>query len=601
MGFVIASAHLRAFKNHPHFIIGAVHGIRMCRIAAVSSGHIRPFQPPDKEEWLRMFGIKKWQVVVLFFGLCQCAFADDVEDHEALRIEIEQLRESGRLSIGGIDIASGSLLSEFYERRAFSPAWSGIAKMDSLIAAIKATAEDGLTPADYHLEKLEHVRGLLVNGHQATSRERAALDIALTDSLIRLGYHQRFGKVNPYELNPIWNFTRELGGKDPARAIQEVIDADSLSDTIAKIFPRADIYRGLQSYLAEHRKLAEAGGWPRVPDGSTLRPGAADERLSVLSRRLAITGDLPASVPSTPAGTYGGELETAVKNFQTRHGLESDGIIGPATLRALNVPVEARIDQIRVNLERGRWVLDNLDDNFVIVNIGGFRAYLYRDKKRVWSTRVVVGKTYHKTPVFRSEMKYIVFNPTWTVPYSIATKEMLPAIKNDPNYLAARNFDVKNRNGEIIDHASIDWTQVTARNFGYTFVQRPGTSNALGEIKFMFPNQYAVYLHDTPSKSLFARAERTFSHGCVRVDQPFDFAEVLLGPDGWTRARIDSERNSRVTKSVFLSKPLSVLLLYWTAEVGDDGQIHFYDDVYQRDQAVLTALNSSYRVEIPES
>ena len=542
-----------------------------------------------------------WQIVILYFGICQLVFADDLEDRETLRIEIEQLRESGRLSIGGIDIASGNLLADFYERRGFLPAWSGIAKMDSLIAAIKATADDGLTPADYHLEKLEHVRGLLANGHQATSEERAALDIALTDSLIRLGYHQRFGKVNPYELDPIWNFARELNGRDPASAIQEIVEADSLSDSLAKIFPRVAIYRGLQSYLAKYRKLAEAGGWPRVPDGPTLRPGATDERLPLLSRRLVVTGDLPAAAASTPAVAYGGELETAVKNFQSRHGLDADGIIGPATLRALNVPVQVRINQIRVNLERGRWVLDNLEDDFVIVNIGGFRAYLYRDRKPVWSTRVVVGKTYHKTPVFRSEMKYIVFNPTWTVPYSIATKEMLPAIKRDPNYLAARNFDVKNRNGEVIDQASIDWTQVTARNFGYTFVQRPGTSNALGEIKFIFPNQYAVYLHDTPSKSLFARAERTFSHGCVRVERPFDFAEVLLGPDGWTRERIDSERNSRITKSVFLSKPLPVLLLYWTAEVGEDGQIHFYDDVYARDGAVLAALDSSYRVEIPES
>jgi murein L,D-transpeptidase YcbB/YkuD len=546
-----------------------------------------------------MIRIIKWQIVVIVFGLYQPLFADDIEDREALRIEIEQLRQTGRLSIGGIDVASGNLLAEFYERRGFSPAWSGTGKMDSLIQAIKRTARDGLNPADYHLEKLQNVQGLIAGGRKLTSDERAALDIALTDSLIRLGYHQRFGKVNPYELDSIWNFSRELRGRDPATVMQEAINAGSLSDYLTEIFPRVEIYRRLQSYLAEYRRLAESGGWPLVPDGPTLRPGDVDARLPTLSHRLVVTGDLPAVVPSTFSAAYGGELETAVKNFQERHGLDSDGVVGPATLRALNVPVEVRIDQIRVNLERGRWVLDNLEDDFVIVNIAGFRVYVYRNRKPVWSTRVVVGKTYHKTPVFRSQMKYVVFNPTWTVPYSIATKEMLPAIKRDPNYLAARNFDVKNRNGEVIDHASMDWSQVTARNFGYTFVQRPGTSNALGEIKFMFPNQYSVYLHDTPSKSLFARAGRTFSHGCVRVERPFDFAQVLLDPDGWTRERIDAERESRITKSVFLSKPLPVLLLYWTAEVGHDGQIHFYDDVYARDAAVLAALDSSYRVEIP--
>jgi len=265
------------------------------------------------------------------------------------------------------------------------------------------------------------------------------------------------------------------------------------------------------------------------------------------------------------------------------------------------VPVEDRVNQIRLNLERGRWVLDNLEADFIVVNIAGFRAYLYRDRKPVWSTRVVVGKTYHKTPVFRSLLKYVVFNPTWTVPYSIATKEMLPAIQRDPNYLSARNFDVKDRNGEIIDPAGVDWSQVTRRNFGYTFVQRPGVSNALGEIKFIFPNQHSVYLHDTPSKSLFARAERTFSHGCIRVDRPFDFAEVLLQQDGWNREMIDAEIAGRNTRSVFLSQPLPVLLLYWTAAIGEDGQIHFYNDVYERDQKILTALDSPYRVTIPES
>ena len=547
-----------------------------------------------------MARVFKWEITALFFALCLPVLADDGEDREALRIEIEQLRESGRLSIGGIDVASGNLLADFYERRGFSPAWSRTGKIESLIEVIKATANDGLDPTDYHLEEIEHVKGLLENGKQLAADERAALDIALTDSLIRLGYHQRFGKVDPYDLGPEWNFTRELGGKDPAKAIQEAIDAESLSDYLAAIFPRVELYRRLRSYLEEYRKVAAAGGWPRVPEGVTLKPGAVDERLPILARRLAVTGDLPAAAAAAPFSVYADALESAVRNFQERHGLDADGVVGPATLRALNVPVEDRVNQIRLNLERGRWILDNLEDDFVVVNIAAFRAYLYRDRKPVWSTRVVVGKTYHKTPVFRSTLKYIVFNPTWTVPYSIATKEMLPAIQQDTKYLSARNFDVKDRNGDIIDPASVDWSQVTRRNFGYTFVQRPGLSNALGEIKFIFPNQFSVYLHDTPSKSLFARAERTFSHGCIRVQQPFDFAEVLLQADGWTSEMIQAERATRKTRSVFLSEPLPVLLLYWTATIGEDGQIHFFDDVYERDQKILTALDSPYRVNIPE-
>ncbi len=537
-------------------------------------------------------------LVISLAFLFNSAHGDEIADREAIGAEIEQLRETGRLSVGQVDIASGELLAEVYERRGFKPAWPGIERLEPLIELVRATAADGLDPEDYHLSDLERVQEMLANGRELNAVERAALDIAMTDSLIRLGYHQRFGKVNPYELDPTWNFSRELQGRDPAAVIQEGIDAASLTEFRDRVFPRVELYRQLQSFLAEYRGIAEAGGWPMVPAGPTLRPGDRDDRLAVLAQRLAVTGDLPPGA-DVDEMTYGGALETAVRNFQERHGLDADGIVGPATISAMNVPVGQRIDQLRINLERARWVLDNLGDDFVIVNIAGFRAYLYRDRKEQWSTRVVVGKTYHKTPVFRSEMKYVVFNPTWTVPYSIATKEMLPRVKQDPNYLPSRNFEVRDRDGNVIDPASVDWSRLSRGNFPYTFVQRPGTNNALGEIKFMFPNKYSVYLHDTPSKSLFGRSGRTFSHGCVRVEHPFDFAEVLLGPDGWDAERVQAERMRRETRSIFLSQPMPVLLLYWTAEVGADGRIRFYEDVYERDQAILDALNAEFKIDLP--
>ena len=542
--------------------------------------------------------IAPWCLIVSLAVAFSSAHADESLDREAIGAEIEQLRATGYLSVGQVDVASGDLLAEVYERRGFEPAWSGIDRLDSLIELVRATAADGLDPEDYHFSDLQRVRDMVMNGRELNAVERAALDIAMTDSLIRLGYHQRFGKVNPYDLDPTWNFSRELQGRDPATVIQEGIDAPSLTEFRDEVFPRVELYRQLQAALAEYRRIAEDGGWPVVPAGPTLRPGDSDDRLGVMARRLAVTGDLP---PGTDVedSTYGSALETAVRNFQERHGLDADGVVGPATLGAMNVPVEQRIDQLRVNLERARWVLDNLGDDFVIVNIAGFRAHVYRDREEQWSTRVVVGKTYHKTPIFRSEIKYLVFNPTWTVPYSIATKEMLPRVKQDPDYLPSRNFEVRDRDGNVIDPASIDWSRLSTRNFPYTFVQRPGTNNALGEIKFIFPNKYSVYLHDTPSKSLFGRSGRTFSHGCVRVEHPFEFAEVLLGPDGWDAERVQAERMRRETRSIFLSRPMPVLLLYWTAEVGTDGQIHFYEDVYERDQAILDALNAEFHISLP--
>jgi len=223
-----------------------------------------------------------------------------------------------------------------------------------------------------------------------------------------------------------------------------------------------------------------------------------------------------------------------------------------------------------------------------------------RDRKIAWESKVQVGKTYHQSPVFRDEMKYLVFNPTWTVPYSIASKEMLPAIQADPEYFQKRDFDVKDRSGEIIDPTTVDWSSVTRRNFGYTLVQRPGPANALGRVKFMFPNKHAVYLHDTPSKYLFEKAGRAFSHGCIRVEHPYEFAELLLGPD-WDQDKIAATLDTRKITTVSLPKSLPVLLLYWTAVVNQDGKVFFYNDVYQRDQNISTALDEPFKIELPDS
>lgn len=548
----------------------------------------------------KMLRLIRWQTAALLLFFAAATWAQENELREAILHEVEQVRYSERLSVGDVDVASGDLLAEFYEQREFEPAWVGIERLESLIELAEETRADGLDPEDYHLSDLYTVRQMMQSGEPMSPQQRAAADIGMTDALIRLGYHQRFGKVDPHDLDPTWNFSRELNGRNPVEFLEQATKATSLKEFGDELFPRVDLYRRLQKALADYRAIAESGGWPQVPPGPTLRSGDADDRLRVLAQRLAVTGDLPSGA-RLDYSAYGGELESAVKRFQARHGLDADGIIGPATLRALNVPAEARVDQIRVNLERARWVLDNLEPDFILVNIAGFQVYVFRDGEEQWATRAVVGKTYRKTPVFRSQMKYVVFNPTWTVPYSIATKDILPQIKKDVGYLSSRNFIVKDRSGAIVDPSSVDWASLSQRNFPYTLVQQPGTSNALGEVKFMFPNEYAVYLHDTPSKSLFGRAERTFSSGCVRVENPFDFAEQLLGPDGWDAERVERERQTRETRSIFLSKPMPVLLLYWTAEVDDDGNVQFYEDVYERDQAVLKALDADFNFVMPAS
>jgi murein L,D-transpeptidase YcbB/YkuD len=293
--------------------------------------------------------------------------------------------------------------------------------------------------------------------------------------------------------------------------------------------------------------------------------------------------------------SYDSGLVEAVIAFQMRHALDPDGVVGPATLAALNVTVEDRIDQIRVNLERARWVLRELEKDFIIVNIAGFYVSLIRDDKQLWQTPVIVGKTYHKTPIFRDMMSYVVFNPTWTVTRNIIRNEIIPKTKKDPSYLTQHNFDLIDGAGKKINPASIDWPTVNARKFPYRVVQRAGPDNALGMVKFIFPNKYAVYLHDTPGRDLFSRSERAFSHGCIRVKDPLTFAELLLGDQSkWTREKIDAVIEGGKTTTVHLSRKLPVLLLYWTVDPDPTGNVRFYTDVYDRDKGVLQALDTSY-------
>ncbi len=526
--------------------------------------------------------------------------ADANEDREAVRTKVENLMQSGQLSVDDVDIASGKILAEFYERRNYAPAWTDNDKVAELVRAIKATHADGLDPSDYHLDDVSVLQTELAAGRINSAADIADADLILTDSLIRLGYHQRFGKVNPYSLDPHWNFRRELNGKNPAVSIQEALDANSLVAYMKEVFPRGWVYTQMRDGLARYRQILANGGWPQVPDGPTLRPGAADPRLATLMQRLAISGDMDDMKTFAPVTEYDEVLQTGVRHFQTRHGLDADAIIGPATIKALNVTAEQRVKQLEINLERARWVLDDIEDDFVMVNIAGFRVYLLRDREIVWESKVQVGKTYHQSPVFRDEMKYLVFNPTWTVPYSIASKEMLPNIQADPEYFQKRDFDVKDRSGNIIDPTTVDWSSVTRRNFGYTLVQRPGPANALGRVKFMFPNEHAVYLHDTPSKYLFGQAERAFSHGCIRVEHPYEFAEMLMGPD-WNQDRIAATLDTKEITTVSLPEPLPVLLMYWTAVVNKDGEVFFYNDVYQRDQNISAMLDEPFRIELPDS
>jgi murein L,D-transpeptidase YcbB/YkuD len=386
-------------------------------------------------------------------------------------------------------------------------------------------------------------------------------------------------------------------GVGQAEVIRAAAAAGDIADFVARFRPVQDEYRRLQAALADFRAKALSGDWGSLPAGPTLEPGMSGPRVALLRARLGASSDpeerrLSAAMPGA-AGFYDDALEAAVIRFQLRHGLARDGKVGPKTLAALNVPIARRIQQMVLNLERRRWMPDDQGARYVFVNLADFELKVVDEPRTVFDTRVVVGAPYHRTPVFSAEMTYVEINPYWDVPSSIARNELLPKIKEDPGYLAANDFELLSdwsESAAAIDPWSVDWSQITPATFAYRLRQRPGDGNALGRIKFMFPNRFNVYLHDTPARHLFEQAERSFSHGCIRVQQPESFGAVVLAQDGWSLERINAAIARGERRIVSLKEPLPVHIAYLTAWVNKDGAVHFRNDVYGRDARLAAAL-----------
>jgi murein L,D-transpeptidase YcbB/YkuD len=350
----------------------------------------------------------------------------------------------------------------------------------------------------------------------------------------------------------------------------------------------------MKSNLKRLRNEAQNGGWPIVSEGPTLKPGDSSERIAVIRAYLIAVGDLKEEKVADE-NLYDDALETAVKKFQLRHKLTDDAAIGKGTLAQMRVPIEDRINMILLNLERMRWILNKPDEDFLIVNIAGFEVRRITDKTQVFDSRVIVGKYHHETPVFKGEMKYIVMNPTWTLPYSIATRETLPKLKKDPGYLAAKHMEVMDRNGKILNSANIDWSQYSAGNFPFIIRQKAGPWNALGEVKFIFPNKYAVYLHDTPSRGLFNAQDRAFSHGCIRTEDKWGLMMSLMDdPEKWNMDKINEILKSGKTTNIPLPKPINIYLIYLTAAVDQENNLMFMKDIYKRDDDILKALQKPF-------
>ena len=514
---------------------------------------------------------------------------------EMLRERVEGVRDDPGAVVHGESIAARRVLPDLYANRGFTPAWTSAGARVELLRAIRDSAADGLDPEDYHLSALEKL-GTQTRAPGAPEGLWLDYDLLQTDALARLLYHLSFGKLDPTELTPHWNFDREVNHGPPTQLLQSVIDAPSIYAAIERVRPQHQLYRTLRAELAHYRELRARGGWPPIPDGPTLKPGARDRRVVALRARLAATGELAPAPRRADARVFDDSVAAAVRAFQSANGLDADGAVGAQTLATLNLPIEARIAQIEVNLERGRWLLNDLDPTFVVINVAGFRAYYLRESEVVWSGRVQVGKPYRQTPMFRSAISYLVLNPTWTVPPTILENDVLPALQRDPSYLAQHHLRVIDSQGRPVT-TPIDWKDVTVDRFPYLLREDAGSDNPLGRVKFMFPNEFSVYLHDTPNQRLFDKSERTFSSGCIRIENALELAALLLeGQEGWDAAGIESALATGETRTVNLQRKVPILVSYWTAWVDRERVLQFRSDVYGLDARVQAALATPFRV-----
>ena len=513
---------------------------------------------------------------------CGKAGPTSAEIDAALRSRLSAVNGGVR----GQKLLEAPAVSRFYKARNGAHAWDGNDAQE-VLQAIQDVRTDGLNPADYHLAAIQR---LLEERQKSTSPAlEADLDILLTDATAGIMDHTRFGRVRPVSLDPTWNVDPRKGAPPLELTVEKIAEDKSPRSAIEVRKPRHFIYVGLKRALAELREIAAHGGWPAVRSGRAIKPGLSDPRIPSIRARLAASGEYRGG--SQTSTVYDPDLRKAVELFQARHRMDEDGIIGPSVIAAMNVSAAARADQVRVNLERARWVLPGLTDEFLLVNLPAYKAYLIRGGRNVWEARTQIGDEGKQTPSFRSTMKTVVFNPDWTVPPMIIQDEVA---KGGSDYVSKKGLVVLDKSGREVDPSSVDWGQADSDGFPFTLKQPPGPDNALGRVKFLFPNPYSIYLHDTPSKASFEAEKRTFSHGCIRIEHPLELAQNLLaGQGGWNDGRIQDALATSETQNVNLEHPIPVVIVYWTVSVGANGEIRYMKDIYNLDPKVLAALGPS--------
>jgi murein L,D-transpeptidase YcbB/YkuD len=517
----------------------------------------------------------------------------------ALRQQLQARHADDAYRCGDQGMDLNEAMIRFYQVRAFRPAWVdryGLRPEGAMaLASVQQAGDQGLRDTDYRNRWLENLLGGIVTRPviigAAFEGQQVQFDLAVTAMVLRFAWDRTVGRADPVLMN-FGPAAEKPSAAILAVALAEALDRGHLENFLAELGPRHPAYRALQQSMVRYRRIARRGGWPAIDAGATIQPGDCGPRVMQLRNRLAVTGDLPVGSAATGL-CFGKELEAAVARFQKRHGLHADGVAGVRTLAALNVPIEWRIRQIQLSLERWRWMPADMGSRYLLANIPGFQLQLVEAGRVVKTMRTVVGRRDRPTPVLASEITYLELNPYWYVPTTIAGEDLLPKIQANPNFLIRQNFRVFDGwavDALEINPLAVDWSTVSRSHFPYRLRQEPAGTNALGRVKFMFPNELSVYLHDTPAKGLFQKASRPFSSGCVRVEKPLELVSLLLDRQGWDQERLGQAVASNQRQVVRLDTPIPVYLAYFTAWVAADGTLHFGEDIYGHDQTLHADL-----------
>lgn len=490
--------------------------------------------------------------------------------------------EEIKTTLSSTDFKMEKRLQDFYGNRDYTAAWNNEELRNSFVLELKNANEEGLFSSDYQIEKLQHSLKKL---NELTKKERVKLEFTLTEAFFDYAHDLYYGKTNPTKMYEIWGLQRQE--IDFSEALNRAIENNSISSVLEELKPQNEIYKELKKSLAEYsHKIKNEKSLEKIAEGDAIEPGEKDPRIPKIAARLKEIGVLDENY-NTQDSVYDEKLPAAVKIFQKHKVLATDKVIGNSTIEQLNKGPRDRYRQILVNLERWRWFPRDFGANYILINIPNYELDVIENGKIVRVHNVIAGDKTHHTPIFSDSIQYIVLNPQWHIPSSIASAEIIPAARKNANYLSSRNIYVTNSEGKRIDPSKINWKNAES----YSFTQGAGAGNALGHVKIIYPNKYAIYLHDTPAKAIFEQNSRAESHGCVRVEDALQLAAYLLSDQKeWDMEKIQETIASGKTVKIKVTRPVKVYHLYWTAW-RENGETVFANDVYNLDDGIYDALS----------